>query len=71
MGLLDEATGLAKTAVELAKAQGTKDLLAILIDLQIKTLELTADNRELRRELTDANEKLAFQGSLQYRDNLY
>lgn len=71
MGLIDEATGLAKTAVELAKAQGTKDLLAILIDLQIKTLELTADNRELRRELADVKEKLEFQGSLQYRDNLY
>lgn len=71
MGLIDEATGLAKTAVDLVRKEGSKDLLVILIDLQVKTLELISENRELRRDVADAADKLAFQGRLQYRDNLY
>jgi hypothetical protein len=71
MGLIDDASGLAKSAVAIAKAEGSKELLTTVIDLQIKTLELIAENRELRRQVADFEDRIRFKESLQPRNNAY
>jgi hypothetical protein len=71
MGLVDEAAGLAKTAVALARAEGLKDILAVLIELQIKTLDMTAEIRELRLETANLTEALKFKEAAVFRHNSY